>query len=297
MFYETTRFPERLGVFSGVLRNIDTDIVRLARHIFVEDTKDGGATVWLRRPNGDGEEIPRFIEFEGEMDWDWPTTLTSDSPKEEDPKEDLIPVWCHCKGIQLRLHRGDYASRIQAGTKDLPWFIDPSTGKPLAAFDACDSCRLQFGVDMVNWTFAELANISHHNPNEPPSPFPRTTSSLKSAVDTHDPAIGTLAYYASSPDVQRYFCRICSATVFYACDDRPDMVDVAIGLLESPDGARAEGFLSWNLGGVPNWAGDTKGGWREGLVKRVQNDAEEFRIARGWEKCWRRVQKEAERGV
>jgi hypothetical protein len=115
-------------------------------------------------------------------------------------------------------------------------------------------------------------------------------------VDAGDSAIGTLAYYQSSPDVQRYFCRVCSTSTFYACNDRPEIVNVAIGLLEAPDGARAEGFLSWDLGNTPTWVNDAKGGWREGLMERVQADAEEFRVARNYPKSWRRLEKEAKAG-
>ncbi|KAF4630222.1 hypothetical protein G7Y89_g7917 [Cudoniella acicularis] len=105
--------------------------------------------------------------------------------------------------------------------------------------------------------------------------FPKTTHGLKTAVDAQETAtIGTLAYYQSSPGVQRYFCKVCSATVFYAWDERPETVDVAVGLLEASDGARTEAFLSWNFGAAAEWVGDTKGGWREGLLRRVREEAE-----------------------
>jgi hypothetical protein len=42
--------------------------------------------------------------------------------------------------------------------------------------------------------------------------------------------------------------------------------------------------------GIRGWVDDTKGGWREGLVKRIQVEAE-YRIARGYPKNWRRLEK------
>lgn len=288
MFWESAKFPSKLGVFSGCLKNIDTDIIKRVKHIYVGDTLDGGASVYLRRPNADGKEIPRYREREGEISWDWPeaSSLTGLEGKLD---QESLPVWCHCKGIKLRLNRGDYASKERG---ELPWFVDPRTNKLLASFDACDSCRLQFGVDVVNWTFTELANISQADGGA----FPKTTVELKAAVDAGDPSIGTLAYYKSSPDVQRYFCKVCSASVFYACDERPEIVDLAIGLLEAPDGARAEGFLSWSYGDTPAWVEDNQGGWRDGMWKRVQADAEQYRIARDYPKSWRRLAKEAKSG-
>lgn len=288
LFYEPRTQPGKLGVFSGPLRNIDADLVRLARHIWVADTVDGGASAWLRRPNADGKEIPRYRERFGELPWDWPQAPGSTEVGGAQEQESL-PIWCHCRGIELRLRRGDYASKER---EQLPWFVDPRTDRLLAGFDACDSCRLQVGCDVVHWTFVELANIAQADGGA----FPKTTAELQAAVDAGDPAVGTLAYYRSSPDVQRYFCKVCSTSAFYACDDRPEIVDVAVGLLEASDGARAEGFLSWSLGDTPGWVDDTKGGWREGLMKRVQADAEEFRIARDYPKSWRRLEKEAKAG-
>jgi hypothetical protein len=274
MFYETAT---ELGVFSGPLKNIDANLFRLKKHIFVGDTLDGGASVWLRRPNPDGQEVPRFKENSDQIPWTWP-----EKPQPQNDAES-VPLVCHCKGVNLRLHRA-------AKRDDSKWFLDPrDKNKRLASFDACDSCRLHFGNDIVHWTFADLADVSQADG----SAFPASMDRLKQAVDSGDPAVGTLACYQSSPDAQRYFCRVCSAAVFYLCDDRPEMADVAIGLLDSPDGARAEGLLSWNLGDTPVWVGDTKGGWREGLMKRVQNDAEEFRIAGGYPKGWHRLAREA----
>lgn len=289
IFYESLKYPNKLGVFSGPLKNIDADVIKLTKHIYVEDTVDGGASVWLRKPNSDGKEIPRYRERSEEIPWNWPQASSStglNGKQEQKP----VPISCHCKGIKLLFHHGNYASKER---EEVPWFIDPRTNKPLASFDVCDSCRLQFGNDIVHWAHVDLANISQADGGA----FPKTTAELKAAVDAGDSAVGTLAYYQSSPDVQRYFCKVCSASAFYACDDRPEIVAVAIGLLDAPSGARAEGYLSWSFGDTPTWVNDTRGGWREGLVSRVQADAEEFRIARNYPKSWTRLEKKAKAGL
>ncbi|OJD40374.1 uncharacterized protein BKCO1_1000535 [Diplodia corticola] len=284
MFYESRKYSGKLGTFSGPLKTMEAHPIRLARHIWVEDTVDGGASVWLRRPNADGKEIPRYRGRDGEISWDWPQASTG---REEKQGQKFIPVRCHCKGINICMHRGNYDGKKR---EDLPWFIDPRTDKPVADFDVCDSCRLHFGNEIVHWTFVDLTNISTAGGTA----FPKTTAELKAAVDAGDHVVGTLAYYQSSPDVQRYFCKVCSSSAFYACDDRPETVDLAVGLLDAPDGARAEGFLSWLYGDRPAWVDDNKGGWREGLVKRAQAEAEEFRITREYPKSWRRLEQEAE---
>ena len=247
-----------LGVFTGLLKNHDVDIVKVVDQIFVGDTIDGGATVWLQNPNADGRRVPRFKERSNteqySCDWPAPSTLTG---YEKQTEEKYIPLRCHGKGVDFLLHRGSYEGKTEA---ELPWFIDPKTHQLLASFDVCDSCLLQSDIDILHWTFSELANISLSTefPGEAKY-FPSTTAELKAALDARDTAIGTLDYYQSSSDVQRCFCKVCSATVFYAADERPEMVDVAVGLLESLNGARAEDFLSWNLGGPFLWAEDAKG--------------------------------------
>ncbi|KAK5626579.1 hypothetical protein RRF57_002294 [Xylaria bambusicola] len=70
------------------------------------------------------------------------------------------------------------------------------------------------------------------------------------------------------------------------------MVDLAIGLLRSSNGSRAEELVSWDFGGKAAWREDVAGGWREGFIESVEAVAERWRIERGLPKNFRRVQKE-----
>uniref|UniRef100_A0A8H7MXZ9 CENP-V/GFA domain-containing protein n=1 Tax=Bionectria ochroleuca TaxID=29856 RepID=A0A8H7MXZ9_BIOOC len=122
--------------------------------------------------------------------------------------------------------------KMKVSGKDLPWFVDPEKLKHMCGFDPCDSCRPMFGVDMVHWTFVLAQQVEFAENTG--KPFPADTLQLKEAISggtDRDPRLGTLSLYASSPDVQRYFCSRCSASVFYAVDDRPELLDVAAGLL------------------------------------------------------------------
>lgn len=295
LFFEFLKDAPSLGVFSGTLKNLDVNLMKIAAHFCVSDTLDGGATMWLQRPETDGSSVPRFktVDRSQQYPCNWP----SGSPitgYEGRTGQKLTEIQCHCKGIDLLLKHGNYEGKNRA---ELPWFIDPKTHKPTATFDACDSCRLQSGADTFHWTFSELANISLSAAlRKRGKVFPKTTSELKARVDMHDSALGTLSYYHSSSNVQRYFCKVCSATVLYAVDERPEVVEVAIGLLQAPDGARAESLLSWDFGGPLVYARDTKGGWREDLTYRTQDEAEEWRIERGYPKNWRRCEKEKNEG-
>ncbi|KAH7163358.1 Mss4-like protein [Dactylonectria estremocensis] len=290
---------DTFGVFTGALTNVSVpNLIKIVDHIFIGDTIDGGASVWMRHLNKDGS-IPRCWKAgrnnSEELHGIWPPIENLPSAESNNgPAE--ISFRCHCRGVDLVLRRGD-ADFTGMQRDQLPWFVEPTSHKLLAGFDACDSCRLSFGSDVVNWSYSQLAHLDFPA-SDTPQPegvgFPRTSSELKAAVcsDDRDPRFGTLAIYESSPDVQRYFCSHCSASVFYAVDDRPEMVDVAIGLLESPSGARAEDFLVWGLGSEIGSKADTVGGWRETFVAGVQKEADVWRIARGYPKSWRRIAKE-----
>ena len=293
VFWVTSSDPSRpLGIFTGVLNNADHDLIKFDYHGFVGDTLDGGASVWLRHPNTDPTEIRSYQQESvakepGDIPQEWasPAELTGYEVK----KEDAVPIRCRCKGVDFVLHRGDYSGKTE---KELPFNIDPKTHKLLADFCGCDSCRLQSGIDVFNWTFAEMKHISFSSNSSSSKSFPAHSAELKKLVDAHDPSIGTLTYYASSPGVVRYFCSTCSACIFYASDDRPEILDVAIGVLHASDGARAEGLLSWTFGNRVSYREDGDGGWRQGLFDRVEKDAEHHRVSRGYPKNWKTIEDE-----
>jgi len=309
LFFETRvegSAIHKYGVLTGVLANVDVkSLFKITDHIFVGDTLDGGATPWFCDTNDDGIERPRL--WHGQMDQsellERPLVANSDAtvlaPSTDDKEnkseneKDEIPIRCKCGGVDLVLRRpiADYATKARP---ELPWFVDPVSNKSLGGFDACDSCRLSSGTDVFNWTFCLMQHLSF--PTSGNDPFPQSTIELKKVVaapgSDRDSRWGTLTFYESSLDVQRYFCGRCSATVFYAADDRPEMVDLAIGLLWSQNGARAEELVSWDFGGKMVWRQDAVGGWRECFIERIEEAADRWRIQRGLPKNWRRIQNE-----
>lgn len=293
MFFVSTQNKDCCPtVLSGVLTNIALDIIELNNHIFAHNTIDGGASIWLRHnPNGstiNRLKIDKTIDQYEELPEDWPSY--GDLSGYDMKQEDSVPIRCKCKGVDLILHRGDYS---KFDTDELPYNIDPKTHKLLAGFCGCDSCRLQSGVDVFNWTFAQMDCISFGTSDKP---FPTDIADLRKLVDGKEPALGTLTYYTSRKDVQRYFCRICSACIFYAVEHRPKSLDIAVGVLDASDGVRAEGLLSWSYGARISYREDGDGGWREKLFDDVEQEAEEYRVARGYPKNWVRIAKDKNGG-
>ncbi|KAM0244939.1 hypothetical protein ACHAP5_005846 [Fusarium lateritium] len=284
--------PENISVFTGALNNAEVkELIRFSRQIFVGDTLDGGISPWLQYPNVGGSKACRWEEKpdKGEnLGDDWPGTK-----KAENVSRDDIPLHCRCKGVNLVFRPGNVDfSAMDADS--IPFYIDPESHKHLATLDPCNSCRLSTGVEIMSWTFALLKQIDFAG-NSKESSFPPSTLELKDAVEGSDRDLryGTLAMYRSSPDVQRYFCSRCSASVFYAVDDRPDLVDVAVGLLHAPGGARAESILDWHLGAKMMGEEEHKGGWREGFMNAVKETSEKWRVESDCPKTWARVKSES----
>ncbi|KAK2615468.1 hypothetical protein N8I77_002219 [Diaporthe amygdali] len=296
MFFET-RKPQQgefdnapgseYGVLTGTLSNDGPDgLVKVEDHMFVGDTKDGGASLWMRNLNGDGVGIRRWLGRTSESEevpLDWPGASTLATEVKSEVAE--IPMRCHCGGVDLVFQRQKAEEEFMAKAKsDLPWFVDPANRKLMGSVDPCDSCRLSSGVDFWAWSFVFLRHIGFPSKTGGGISFPADTKKLKAAVLTQgpdrNPRLGTLSFYSSSEDVQRYFCSCCSASVFYAVDDRPDLVDVAVGLLDAADGARAESLLSWGMvRTLPKfvWRDDMINGWRKQWLESVESEAEAHR--------------------
>ncbi|WZH45566.1 Mss4-like protein [Fusarium acuminatum] len=287
--------PQNISVFTGALNNVEVEeLIKFSRQIFVGDTVDGGVSPWLQYPTAHGAKACRWQgrpDKSAELGDDWPGTKGPSVVKKGSKAE--LSLHCRCKGVNLVFRPGNVDfSAMDADA--IPFYIDPESHKHLATLDPCNSCRLSAGADIMSWTFALLKQIDFAGDSTGPS-FPRSTLELKDAVEStdRDSRYGTLSMYRSSPDVQRYFCSRCSASVFYAVDDRPDLVDVAVGLLHSPDGARAESILAWHLGAKMMGEEDHKGGWREGFVNAVKETSEKWRLENGYPKTWARVKSES----
>ncbi|KAK1622516.1 amino acid adenylation domain-containing protein [Colletotrichum phormii] len=265
-------------VTTGALENLP-ELVKYDIHMFIGDTIDGGLAPWLPKEE-DGRPVQRWIGHRNseEVPFDWPVSKSTPASRlTASPSPSSTPFHCHCKGVQLSL-RSAADLEVDPAKESTSTCVDPKTLKFKACCDSCNSCRQHFGSDIIAWTFAPLTHINFRSePESASSQFPQTIIELKEAVlsKTKDLRFGTLAVYNSSPEVERYSCSVCSASIFYAVYGREDMVDIAVGLLNHPDGARAEALLAWNYG-LLGWAMDAAGGWREQLVATTKDSMKEW---------------------
>lgn len=323
---------------------VTNGLVKPGHHLFLGDTGDGGAVCWMKAWGADQGQVKLWMGHRNHSQEiplsspliEVPSPTTKEKGEGEVPVPEEIAIKCHCGGVNLALQtarsRREYLAKIEQGkTDELPWFVNPKNGKMIGTLDGCDSCTTSAGVDLFNWTFAEVKYLAFPKAQSLLSPqtevekdkreegetsdefeFPRDAAELKKAVEENirqlhvrvpkteqqnGSPFGTLAFYASSPDVQRYFCTVCSATIFYACDDRPEMVDIAVGVVcaAETDGARAESIICWpwdreNLGNDGRngpktrigWREDMLGCWKADIVDAVEGEVERIVNKRGF---------------
>jgi len=155
-----------------------------------------------------------------------------------------LQAQCYCGGVKFYITRPNEASKkIQSPFSDLlipyhlhsssnpkneTWWLRDNDTKYIAGTCTCESCRKASGFEIQPWAFVPKYNIF----KEDGTPF--------------DFGMGTLKRYESSKGNFREFCKTCGATVFWhTTENRPDLIDVSVGLLDPEEGARVEGWLDW----------------------------------------------------
>ncbi|KAB8254844.1 Mss4-like protein [Aspergillus pseudonomiae] len=161
------------------------------------------------------------------------TISTSVNQKDKAPVQDNVKIQesedgslraeCHCGGVSFNISRP--SRDFLQDPANRKWVLEGKDDKWLGVLDVCDDCRLVTGANVAAWMFVPVDHIS-------PSP-------------PDDRVIGTSRRYSSSDGVVRTFCGTCGAVVFYTCSDRPEIVDVAVGILRDPKSVLAENWVVW----------------------------------------------------
>ncbi|KAF9459652.1 Mss4-like protein [Collybia nuda] len=234
-------------------------IVKLTHHIWVGDTVDGGIANYLRVI--EGYELPRYSAGAREKET-VPLILPVPISEAKDNQNDILAAHCHCNAVRLSITRPSALSALPSSPypdlifpyistpaskldnpEDEKWWLRPAgVEKPthyLAGHCACRSCRLTSGFEIQSWAFVPRKNIFFH------SSASQEPVELNLQDDNLRPE--ALHRYVSNPGRNRESCRRCGATVFWWGSERPDVVDVSVGLIDqSQGGVRAENWLNWH---------------------------------------------------
>lgn len=229
-------------VMTGTLESINDVIDEIESHDFVADTMDGGFSDFLIEFRG--KTIPRSAGFTGkseELPLYW---KSKDRPDVSPSPTDRLHCHCKCNGVEFWIARPSERSKQALGAwPDLiipyysnqpksdgsAWWLRDEGRKFLAGLCSCNTCRLDTGMEFIEWAFVPTIDISSDPEGKRKFELP----------------FGSLKGYRSTSDVERYHCGGCGASVFYTADDRTDLVDVAVGMMDAPEGARAESWLEW----------------------------------------------------
>ncbi|KAF1347344.1 hypothetical protein EJ07DRAFT_142719 [Lizonia empirigonia] len=194
-----------------------------AGHIYVESTGDGGLAALMTKMRGK-ELGPWDGLIERSAPWHPPDRDTQTSVTEE-ASNDRLHAHCQCSGVEFFVSR---PTGEETFTEINENNVRKHKNKWLAIHDVCNSCRLTISTFVVSWFFSSRNHITLADG----SPYPANG------------VFGTAKAYKSSPSVDRTFCGKCGAAVSYVAEERPHIVDLAAGLLDT-DNARAEDWLEW----------------------------------------------------
>ncbi|KAJ1324293.1 GFA family protein [Microdochium nivale] len=187
---------------------------------------------------------------------------------------------------------------------------EPSTTKAnmkryLANTCTCRSCRLICGFEIQTWAFVPRSNIFVEDSRQEslrrvgggkllfPLDFSRDHDGMEDGKDNNEhnkttpllplppplsnPTTAVLRTYRSQQGVRREFCPTCGATVFWHNGERPDVIDVSAGLVESYSGSSS------------NYSGMKKGGDLRFIVKDSRPGATTANVgarAENWLDWW-----------
>ncbi|KIW90221.1 uncharacterized protein Z519_08865 [Cladophialophora bantiana CBS 173.52] len=239
----------RWWVMGGVLEQTGfgsrtRNTTRTTHHIFVTDTGDGALAAkliklgmrevecWEKRPYNSRQVTAAELQ---EMSLHVGQMLR--------PESESLEAKCHCGGVNVRITRPNFESlKLQQR------YIPEEKNKYVAGLCTCRSCRLATGVSFQPWAYIPPVRIF----------LADTGATVKFGAEGDQEGSNgnaTLRHIWSSKDTCRSFCGRCGATIFYWHNERPEVVDVSVGILRSEDGAMAKNWLSWRKEG-PSWKDD-----------------------------------------
>ena len=221
--------------------------------MWIEDSRDGGASVWFRGISG--QPVERWLDAphkSSQVPFNWREPSQDQVAVPPIDVDATIPAqgqrlhaYCHCRGIEFYITRPDRRSveakspfpdaliaynsgKSAENPKNIPWWLSRDRQRYTASTCACNSCRRASGFDLAAWAFVPAADIV-----------------LPSEDAFSGQLFGTAKRYRSSSHVERWFCSSCGANAFWIGDERPSLIDVAVGLFHAKTGARAEEWLDW----------------------------------------------------
>lgn len=237
---------------------------------------DGGFADFLTEINGKKlERWPAHFGKHEQLPLGWSSTAR---PEVKALPNDRLHCTCKCEGVEFWVSRPSERSALaekywpqepplDIANQRLPpeneaYYMRDDRTKYLAGLCSCNSCRLAAGVEITTWAFVPAFQITQDEQGKVP----------------WSEDFGTLKKYESSPGCYRYFCSKCGATAFYDGEGRKFIKDVAVGLVDAPEGSRAESWFGWRTSRLGYRDDDIPRA--EGFVLAVEKGLREWEASR-----------------
>ncbi|EXJ80632.1 hypothetical protein A1O3_06916 [Capronia epimyces CBS 606.96] len=219
---------------NGTRDEKNLNVAQVEFHEYVGDARDGGFAPYLTRLGG--KNVPCFAsepdDGAGQMS-EAELLELKDQGRDtvSDERGEMMDVACHCGGVQLHIAPPAHNEKSEG------WYVPQDRSKYSARLCCCRSCRLTLGFSLQPWTYIPPAHIFTKQ-GELVLFGPRAKDTVQ---------IVKLKHYQSSDSVLRSFCSTCGATVFFQSFERPDVIDLSVGVVRSrADNARVEEWLQWD---------------------------------------------------
>jgi hypothetical protein len=221
------------------------DVMFVDFNMWLADAADGGLAPYMTKLGG--REVPCYHTGTGDVDADALLKKAKETVETHDVDAEL-KAECRCGGVSFTVKRANHADPALSPLDDhRPRNTDGEvpTDKHQAATCVCRSCRLQQGVSLAAWIYVPPQLILNPHTGKPLVQYHANT--IKAEADEAN--VGqSLGYFWSSDLCCRSFCRTCGTAVFYNADDRPEITNIAAGILRADEGLLARSWLCWSWG-------------------------------------------------
>ncbi|CAG8943092.1 unnamed protein product [Penicillium salamii] len=193
----------------------DEGIWKFNAHMLPDSAPDGGLAAVFSAVDGHQMETENLGLS--------PQAIAGSDSKPPDRESKDLLAQCHCTGVSFLIARPSEEFIASPQSKGLISSSDKR--KWLARMDLGDDSRLVSGANVISWMSVSADHITPSLPK--------------------DLLIGSARAYCPTKDTLLVFCGTCGATVFSHSDERPEIVDVAMGIVRAPEGAMAEDWNVW----------------------------------------------------
>lgn len=220
------------------------NVNKIVANKFVGDTGDGGAAPFMTRLGG--RDVPSYKARAASEEQISNADLIKMAKSAESlpalDKDAMLTAECRCGGVLLRIKRADHKA-----TSTPAVFTPPENDKYPACACVCRDCRLHQGVTTAFWLYVPYSSVINPHTDQPVAH--RDAAQTEKGRSTNQGL--KLTHYVRSGndyDAYRAFCSTCGASILYDFSDRPDVTNIAAGLVMAEDGIMARRWLSWEWG-------------------------------------------------